>query len=166
MAKCSCNHCGQPLEFDNSMVGVEVACPSCGMDTELFHPGGVVPEPLAPPEIKVPTPPAPTLQQGNPAAASATTNQHQSDGGVSTIIPYKNGPALIAYYLGVFCIACPPILCLPAIILGVIGLKKVKANPQLKGTAHAWIGIISGSVFLILSVLIIIPILIRMSMRI
>ena len=44
------------------------------------------------------------------------------DSGVSTIIPYHNKPALIAYYLGVFCIACPPLLCLPAMILGIIGL--------------------------------------------
>ncbi len=78
----------------------------------------------------------------------------QGDGGVSTVIPYKNAPALIAYYVGVFCIACPPILCFPAIILGVIGLRRVKENPALKGTAHAWIGILSGSFFLILSIVV------------
>ncbi|MGB0549127.1 MAG: hypothetical protein ACPGR8_08330 [Limisphaerales bacterium] len=69
------------------------------------------------------------------------------DSGVSTIIPYHNKPALIAYYLGVFFIACPP-----AMILGIIGLRNVRANPEVKGTAHAWIGIISGSVFLLLSI--------------
>ena len=74
------------------------------------------------------------------------------DSGVSTIIPYHNKPALIAYYPGVFCIACPPLLCLPAMILGIIGLRNVRANPEVKGTAHAWIGIISGSVFLLLSI--------------
>ena len=74
------------------------------------------------------------------------------DSGVSTIIPYHNKQALIAYYLGVFCIACPPLLCLPAMILGIIGPRNVRANPEVKGTAHAWIGIISGSVFLLLSI--------------
>ena len=84
-----------------------------------------------------------------PAPASA-----QGEGGVSTVIPYKNVPALIAYYVGVFCIICPPLLCFPAIILGVIGLRRVKENPEVKGTAHAWIGILSGSFFLLLSIVI------------
>jgi hypothetical protein len=75
-----------------------------------------------------------------PAPASA-------EGGVSTVIPYKNVLALIAYYVGVFCIICPPLLCFPAIILGVIGLRRVKENPEVKGTAHAWIGVLSGSFF-------------------
>ena len=82
-----------------------------------------------------------------PAPASA-------EGGVSTVIPYKNVPALIAYYVGVFCIICPPLLCFPAIILGVIGLRRVKENPEVKGTAHAWIGVLSGSFFLLLSIVI------------
>ena len=89
-------------------------------------------------------PPAPA-----PAPASA-----EGEGGVSTVIPYKNAPALIAYYVGVFCIICPPLLCFPAIILGVIGLRRVKENPEVKGTAHAWIGILSGSFFLLLSIVI------------
>ena len=86
-----------------------------------------------------------------PATAPASA---EGEGGVSTVIPYKNAPALIAYYIGVFCIACPPILCFPAMILGVIGLRRVKENPALKGTAHAWIGIVSGSFFLILSIVV------------
>ena len=84
-----------------------------------------------------------------PAPASA-----EGEGGVSTVIPYKNVPALIAYYVGVFCIICPPLLCFPAIILGVIGLRRVKENPEVKGTAHAWIGILSGSFFLLLSIVV------------
>ena len=74
MARCSCNNCGQHIEFDNSMVGSEVACPSCGMDTELFIPGGE-----AQPEIEAPTPP---YQQVDPASAATTTDQLQSDGGM------------------------------------------------------------------------------------
>ena len=74
-------------------------------------------------------------------ASPQPTAAPKGDGGVSTVIPYNNKPALIAYYLGVFCIACPPLLCLPAMILSIKGLKNVKANPEVKGTAHAWIGI-------------------------
>jgi hypothetical protein len=91
----------------------------------------------------------------SPAASPASAEgEGEGEGGVSTVIPYKNVPALIAYYVGVFCIICPPLLCFPAIILGVIGLRRVKENPEVKGTAHAWIGILSGSFFLLLSIVI------------
>jgi hypothetical protein len=71
---------------------------------------------------------------------------------MSTIIPYKNPPALIGYYLGVFSlIPFLGLLCaLPAIPLGIIGLRRRKANPQVKGLAHALIALILGSVFTLL----------------
>ena len=86
-------------------------------------------------------------------SSSRVSPASKGDGGVSKVIPYKNKPALFAYYLGVFCILCPPILCLPAIILGIFGLKNVQSNPEVKGTAHAIVGIVSGTVFLLLSIL-------------
>ena len=92
-------------------------------------------------------------QSTDKGSRSRVTSSPKGDGGVSTVIPYKNKPALFAYYLGVFCILCPPILCLPAIILGIFGLKNVQANPAVKGTGHAIVGIISGAVFLLLSIL-------------
>ncbi|MHC4550177.1 MAG: DUF4190 domain-containing protein [Planctomycetota bacterium] len=39
------------------------------------------------------------------------------------VIPYKNSPALI---------------------LGILGLKRVRQRPAVRGTVHAWIGIILG----------------------
>lgn len=67
--------------------------------------------------------------------------------GVDSIIPYKNGAALAAYYLSVFSLVPFLGLCLgiPAIILGVVGLKKSRKYPTAKGGAHAWVGIILGS---------------------
>ncbi|MBX3748065.1 MAG: AAA family ATPase [Verrucomicrobiae bacterium] len=35
MAKCPCQHCGQPLEFPEELAGQGVACPSCGQSTQL-----------------------------------------------------------------------------------------------------------------------------------
>lgn len=67
---------------------------------------------------------------------------------VATIIPYRNIPALIAYYCGVFAV-----LGLPApvaVILGIWGLRRVAENPQAKGKVHAWIGIILGALFCII----------------
>ena len=102
----------------------------------------------------VPLATLPEYSRAFAAPVPAAAAPGQGEGGVSTVIPYKNVPALIAYYVGVFCIICPPLLCFPAIILGVIGLRKVKENPEVKGTAHAWIGILSGSFFLLLSIVV------------
>lgn len=74
------------------------------------------------------------------------------DSAVSSIVPYKNPPALIGYYLGVFslipCIGF--LLGIPALILGIIGLKKAKEMPGSKGKAHAWTAIVLGSIAILL----------------
>jgi hypothetical protein len=68
---------------------------------------------------------------------------------VSTVIPYKNMPALISYYLAVFslipCLGIP--LGLAAVVLGVIGLKRARHQPEVRGKVHAWFGIILGGLF-------------------
>jgi hypothetical protein len=91
---------------------------------------------------------------GEKFAPAPSETQGDSTGGV---IPYKNPPALVAYYCGVFSIAaCIPIpfLLLPlpiaALVFGIKGLKKAKADPRVRGTVHAWIGIIGGAIFTVL----------------
>jgi len=62
------------------------------------------------------------------------------------IIPYNNMPALLAYYLGLGSLL-PLIgffLGVAAFILGVIGLRNRAKNPVIKGSVHAWIGILLG----------------------
>lgn len=85
----------------------------------------------------------PGLLNGSPPVAAA--RQGDTTGG---IIPYKNAPALIAYYLAVFslipCFGLP--LGIAAVVLGIMGLKKRKENPAVSGTAHAWIGIVLGGI--------------------
>ena len=75
--------------------------------------------------------------------------QGDATGGV---IPYKNPHALTAYYLGVFSLL--PLIGFPlgiaAFIFGLLGLKKRKANPVIKGSVHAWIGIVCGGLMAIL----------------
>ena len=72
----------------------------------------------------------------------------QSEKGDTTggVIPYKNPHALTAYYLGLFSII--PVIGLIlggiALPLGISGLKKRKQNPAIRGSVHAWIGIIGG----------------------
>lgn len=67
---------------------------------------------------------------------------------VSTMVPYKNVPALVAYYLAVFSLI--PVLGIPlgigAVIFGIVGLQKAANHPEAKGKVHAWIGVIGGTV--------------------
>ena len=94
-----------------------------------------------------------------PTAANRPEDPFGDDGefdeeGDSTggVIPYKNPPALIAYYLGLF--SGFPLIGLPlgiaAFVLGIIGLKKRRENPKVKGSAHAWIGIGCGGLFTVI----------------
>jgi len=68
---------------------------------------------------------------------------------VETFIPSKNGPALAAYYLGLFslfpCLGFP--LGVAAVYYGVRGLRKVRETPAVRGGIHAWVGIICGGLF-------------------
>lgn len=97
-------------------------------------------------------------QQPNPYQASSqmpyamppqNPNQSDSTGG---LIPYKNPHALIAYYLGLFSLF--PIiglfLAIPAFILGIMGLRNRKRNPAIRGSVHAWIGIVMGGLMTLL----------------
>jgi len=38
IAKCSCQNCGDHLEFDSDGTGLTVDCPHCGMKTQLYIP--------------------------------------------------------------------------------------------------------------------------------
>ena len=82
----------------------------------------------------------PTVQ---PALPSASRESDVTGG----LIPYKNVPALVGYYVAVFSlIPCLALLLGPAaIVLGMAGLKRRKANPAARGVAHAWVAIILGA---------------------
>jgi len=89
-------------------------------------------------------PPAP-----RPSPMPSSAGAAKPGDGLNTIIPYKNARALAAYYLGVFSVI-PPIgalLGIPALVLGVAGLRFRRRNPEAGGRVHAWIGIVLGSLF-------------------
>ena len=89
-----------------------------------------------------------------PATAGRTRPAINPSEGDATggIIPYKNPKALIAYYLGIFS-GFPLIgffLAVPALVLGIMGLRDRNRNPAIKGSIHAGIGIGCGAIFTLL----------------
>lgn len=89
----------------------------------------------------------------NPFASPAGQAPPTSDA-VSTLIPYKNPPALTAYYLGVFSLsACIPLLGIAGVVMAIFavvcgrrGLRLAAEKQEARGRVHAWIGIIGGSI--------------------
>ena len=71
----------------------------------------------------------------------------RDDDAVSTIIPYRNAMALTAYYCAVFSLIPVFGLLLGPLALGfgIAGLRRVRQDPEAKGTAHAITGIVLGS---------------------
>ena len=96
------------------------------------------------------------IRRGQFTAAAAAASRHSPppDNTIATIIPYRNAPALIAYYLGIFSlIPCVGfVLGIAAFILGIIGLRRARQYPEAKGKVHAWIGIILGGIVALLHV--------------
>jgi hypothetical protein len=82
--------------------------------------------------------------------------QDSGDEVVSTIIPYKNPRALAGYYCGIFSLF--PILGFilgpAALILGIMGLRYVRENPDAHGTAHAIIAVIGGVLGTLISLIV------------
>lgn len=78
-----------------------------------------------------------------------TTTRSAQPAGDATggVIPYKNTPALFAYYFGVFSVIPCFMTGLVGLYLGIIGLKRARAQPHVRGQFHAWIGILVGGLF-------------------
>ena len=99
----------------------------------------------------VPKPPPVQLpyDMSQPPVQSGPTDQAPAPPSViDTLIPSKNGHALLSYYLGLFSIFPLFGLVMGAIAVrsGRIALKAVKENPGLAGSTHAKVGIGCGAI--------------------
>ena len=92
--------------------------------------------------------PPPIQQDFRQPPGPASYSRPQTDSPMSKMIPTANPPALIAYYLAIFglvpgfCLVLSP----AAVVLGIVGLKRIQSTPGLPGKAHALIGIILGGI--------------------
>lgn len=92
--------------------------------------------------VDVPAPPPPLRP------ASGTSGGGSGSEWLARQVPYRNAPALTAYYLGVFGLI--PFLGFPlalaAVPLGLAGLKRAREHPEAHGRQHAWTGIVAGAI--------------------
>jgi hypothetical protein len=99
-------------------------------------------------------PPEPRRRRSVKRPRRVDYDAEDDDDPVTTVIPYKNARALLAYYAGVF--SWVPFLGAPmtlvAIVLGILGFRYGLAHPKAKGTGHAVAGIVFGVVGLLLNV--------------
>jgi phage FluMu protein Com len=149
-----CPKCDGKLRVADNLAGKKIKCPKCAAivpvavpeeaaitaDTPVAEPETITAAPLPPVELN-------DEELARPRKIARNIRRNPTDDAVSTIIPYKNGRALIAYYLGVFSfIPCVGLLLGPAaLVLGILGLRYVKANPTAKGTGHAIAGVVMGT---------------------
>jgi hypothetical protein len=148
-----CPECGGKLNIADNLAGKKIKCPKCSAvfpvpteaeaaitaQTPPAQPEGVTPTVAPEPEIVDERRLRPRLRQRD-------IHQDPTTEAVSTLIPYKNARALIAYYCGVFSlIPCAGLALGPAaFILGILGLRYVRAHPTAHGTGHAIVGIVLG----------------------
>ncbi len=71
----------------------------------------------------------------------------------SALIPTDNPAALGGYYTGIASLICfVGLVAAPiAIVLGILGLRNVRRDPEVKGKAHAIIAIVLGSFTLLVN---------------
>ncbi len=150
----NCPGCGSKLRVADDAGEKKIKCPKCSAITTA----AAVKQTFAPPQAPTPTEaiassPAPREEPDDDAdweespQIARDVRMNPAGDAVSTLIPYKNGRALLAYYLGVFSfIPCVGMILGPAaFILGILGMRYVKANPTAKGTGHAIAGIVMGA---------------------
>jgi hypothetical protein len=89
-----------------------------------------------------------------PTAPTATVPAAPRSDATGGIIPYKNMPALIGYYVAVFALIPGAAIVLGpiAFILGAQGLRLAARQPEARGRAHAWIAILGGGLLFLANV--------------
>lgn len=91
--------------------------------------------------------PAVSVPDFAPTLAMVAVGGPHAGSGISTLVPVRNVPALVAYYCGIFglipLLGAP--LALTALVLGIVGLHRAARLPTPAGRTHAWVGIVLGA---------------------
>lgn len=149
----TCPECNGNLKVADNLAGKKIKCPKCSAVFPVPAPEEAAITAEAPPAEPTGITDVPSSDEdfddeelARPRKKARDIRRDPAGEAVSTLIPYKNAKALIAYYLGVFSfIPCLGNLLGPAaLILGTLGLRYAKTYPTAKGAGHAIAGIIMG----------------------
>ncbi|KKM00141.1 hypothetical protein LCGC14_1807420, partial [marine sediment metagenome] len=148
MIRYVCGKCGTESQSSVTAIDEIVACPRCGSQMQVVDASHSVPR--APAAVSPAAPPITSPAMAPPVQPAALRAQVETDA-TGGLIPYKNVPALVGYYLGVFSlIPCIGILLGPvAVVLGILGLRRARLHPEARGKVHAWVAIVLGCLALI-----------------
>ena len=171
-----CTQCGQTYQVDERLAGKTIKCRQCEAAVVIPSPSTSAAPDAAGPDLygledEVPAPPLPRKGAVHDPRAVFLPPGRRSESLVETLIPSKNSPALVAYYLGLFGAAssCVPLLGLimpsVALVMGIKGLKLAKERPEVRGAGHAWVGVICGAMGLLLGLTIVGLFLVALIMR-
>lgn len=110
----------------------------------------------------IPAGPESNNPYASPLAPDAPAPASAADSIVETFIPSRNGPALTSYYLGIFsllpCFGLP--MGIVAVYYGLQGLSRERQNPEVRGGAHAWVGLICGALFGLFNLLLVVGVIV------
>lgn len=150
--KVFCPNCGTGNE---GMPGGRLTCRACTASFEVPREGAQSPQPLPPSVVSPPPPlaaapppaasPFPTGYVGPPPAGFGGLSSGLASGQTNTL-------AIVSLVLGILC--CLPFASIGAIVTGVMAQNQINAtNGQQRGKEFALIGIILGSLSLVLTVI-------------
>ena len=151
-----CPHCNQRFVCVSASAGQQATCPACSGPATIVSAATPAPAKAAPDELIFCQKCGQQNKENNFKCSRCGFVLHgqtqpqyiiTDDNTLGGLIPYKNPKALWAYYLGIFSlIPCLGILLgVAALILGIGGLRHANLHPESRGKAHAWVGIILGS---------------------
>lgn len=126
----TCPFCRTEFDVEENWIGQQTSCPVCGKDFTIQTKKIPLPPP-PPPVVGLRTAPAQPVRKAVPVR-----------GGLDVLVP-PNSPALCAYYLGVGSLACF-LTSVPAIVMGILGIRYANRHPEARGRIHAWVGILFG----------------------
>jgi len=126
--------CGKQLHAPDEFAGRQTRCPVCKR-----------PVMLPSPETAIQPTPSPTPAMASPEVETAAFPVQAPAGGQAT-----SKLALWSLILGVASVCVPCFLSIPAVILGILGLREMGRDPQLGGKGMAIAGLIIGCISTVL----------------
>ncbi len=142
--------CGKQLQAKDEYEGKRTRCPSCGLEA-------VIPSAAIQREPAAPRPPAQDPVKAERPKKTAVSRRRwgddeEEDGQAAPVREGTSRKAVISLVLGILSIGCSVFTAIPAVILGLLGLRDIgNSGGRLQGRGLAIGGIVTGIVGTLIS---------------